>query len=194
MSDLTKFDSFFRLPSHLHNAAQAVNAMSGPYADIKTSSFDWVGFKDAVDTYAKKGRGNLTYDKINSTVIQQSDAAVSAMVDAIVKFLSVAFGASVDPLALAEKVKAAFTIPLSEEKVFLYRKQTGKNVQWEYRVVFAVPISGVQEYFYSLVTTIKIEAENTELKNFLYENNVKKFSAEIKAMQLVVKDSFKGDN
>ncbi|KAF9016036.1 hypothetical protein BDP27DRAFT_1440737, partial [Rhodocollybia butyracea] len=54
------------------------------------------------------------------------------------------------------------------------------------------PDLGIQEYFYSLVTTIKIEAEDTKLTALFYESKVKKFSAEIKAMQLVVKETFKG--
>ncbi|KAF9072024.1 hypothetical protein BDP27DRAFT_1361276 [Rhodocollybia butyracea] len=113
--------------------------MSGPYVYMKELSFDCIGFEDIVDTeYVCYRRLRKSHIQ-HSTTIQQLDA-------------------------LAEKVKAVFTPPQGA----LYRKQTSKNLQWECQVVVAVPISGIQEYFYSLVTAIKIKAlENTELQKVL---------------------------
>jgi hypothetical protein len=68
-----------------------------------------------------------------------------------------------------------------------------KNSSWEYRVLFAFPNPDLPTDFYSLVTTIKLEANITEETSWwgLSSSTSKNFSAAVTSAQLVITKGFK---
>ncbi|KAF8648165.1 hypothetical protein AX16_006376 [Volvariella volvacea WC 439] len=194
----TPFQPVDTLPEELIPTSFQVLKFSGKYLTIgggdSGPSFDWPGFKSAVDNY----RGDdLTLDKYDQSRINQKEQSVGAMVDKVSQFLHDAFSASIDTTQLSAVILNTFT-HLREESSsgFLqFSSDTTKhNSSWEYRVLFAVPFSsGVPNYFYSLVTTIKITADIREQTGWwgLSSSTTKNFGVVIDAMQLVVVKGFR---
>lgn len=154
--------------------------------------FDWKGFKKAVDNYQGD---DLTFDKFKSTTIARSEATVSIMVEKIVSFLLNALAVVIDPTELRATIEATFT-NLKEAKsngwADFSKSSSSQNSSWEYRILFAVPNPDLAEFFYSLVTTIKLEADIQEESSWwgLVSSSSKNFSATIDAMELVVQKDF----
>jgi hypothetical protein len=168
---------------------------SGNFVTVtnEKKSFDWPGFKNAVNAYTGD---DLTFDKFSENTIARQDATVSVMVDKIVQFLSQALSVVVDTDELAATIEATFT-NLKEAKsngwADFNQSNEATNSSWEYRVLFALPNPDLDTFFYSLVTTIKLEADIDEESSWwgLVKSSKKNFSATIDAMELVVMQGFK---
>ena len=121
------------------------------------------------------------------------------MVDKIVKFL-------VQALAIALTGNEIAALKLAIEVVFTglkYAKEGGfasfrKSSQahyssWEYRILFAFPNPDLPTDFYSMVTTIQINADIEEESSWwgLTSSSKKNFSASVSALRLVVTKGFK---
>jgi hypothetical protein len=121
------------------------------------------------------------------------------MVDKIVKFLSGALGVVLSDseiVALTANVETTFTnLKVAKQNGWadFDQSSSGNNSSWQYRVLFAFPNPDLPNDFYSLVTTIKLEADIKEESSWwgLVSSSSRNFSAEITAMQLVVTKGFK---
>ncbi|KZT27157.1 volvatoxin A2 precursor [Neolentinus lepideus HHB14362 ss-1] len=198
--DLSYFNEFSKLPENLVPTSLQVLKFSGHYVKLENNSekkwFDWKGFQEAINSY--KG-DDLTFDKFKSNKINQSEATVSTMVDKIVAFLrdalSVALSAK-DVIALRANIESTFT-NLEEAKergwADFSSSSSGHNSSWEYRVLFAFPNEDLPNFFYSLVTTIILEADIKEESSWwgLVSSSKKNFSSQIDAMELVVMKGFR---
>ena len=189
------FQPFSKLPSPLVPTSLQVMKFSGNFVKVSNDkkAFDWGGFKNAVNSY--KG-DDLTFDKFKENTIARSDATVKVMVDKIVKFLLEALSVVIDAGELAATIEATFTNLKSAKSngwADFSKSSTSSNSSWEYRIMFAVPNAELENYFYSLVTTIKLEADITEESSWwgLVSSSSKNFSATIDAMELVVQKGFR---
>jgi hypothetical protein len=161
--------------------------------------FDWNSFKSSVDSY---NGDDLTFDKYKSTSIARSESTVKTMVDKIVNFLVEALSVAMDDgaiKALTSTIEATFTnLKEKSSNGFLdfNKSNDGSNSSWEYRIQFAFLNPDLEDYFYSLVTTIKLEANVSDESAWwsLVSSSSKSFSATIDAMKLVVKKGFKNPN
>lgn len=168
---------------------------SGHYLKIEEvkKSFDWPGFKNGVSNY--KG-DDLTFDVFSETTINQGTVSVQSMVKKIVDFLAKALAVTIDTEALAATIEATFTNLKSAKSngwADFSSSSHQSNSSWEYRIQFAVPNQDLTDFFWSLVTTIKLEADIQEESSWwgLQSSTEKNFSATIDAMRLVVMKGFK---
>lgn len=189
------FQPFSKLPSPLVPTSLQVMKFSGNFVKVSNDkkAFDWGGFKNAVNGY--KG-DDLTFDKFKENTIARSDATVKVMVDKIVKFLLEALSVVIDAGELAATIEATFTNLKSAKSngwADFSKSSASSNSSWEYRILFAVPNAELEDFFYSLVTTIKLEADITEESSWwgLVSSSSKNFSATIDAMELVVQKGFR---
>ena len=189
------FQPFSKLPSPLVPTSLQVMKFSGNFVKVSNDkkAFDWGGFKNAVNAY--KG-DDLTFDKFKENTIARSDATVKVMVDKIVKFLLEALSVVIDAGELAATIEATFTNLKSAKSngwADFSKSSASSNSSWEYRILFAVPNAELEDFFYSLVTTIKLEADITEESSWwgLVSSSSKNFSATIDAMELVVQKGFR---
>jgi len=164
--------------------------------DTDDNYFNWGAFQKAVSDY--KG-DDLTFDKFKSNRINQSESTVKVMVDKIVAFLrdvlSILLPES-EILALAATIESTFTNLKNAQSngwADFSKSKSGENSSWEYRVLFAFPNPDLPDFFYSLVTTIKLEANIKEESSWwgLVGSSSRNFSAQIDAMELVVLKGFK---
>ncbi|KAL1731382.1 delta-endotoxin CytB [Schizophyllum commune] len=193
--DSKYFQPFSKLPSPLVPTSIQVMKFSGNFVKVSNDkkAFDWGGFKNAVNGY--KG-DDLTFDKFKENTIARSDATVKVMVDKIVKFLLEALSVVIDAGELAATIEATFTNLKSAKSngwADFSKSSASSNSSWEYRILFAVPNAELEDFFYSLVTTIKLEADITEESSWwgLVSSSSKNFSATIDAMELVVQKGFR---
>lgn len=174
---------------------------AGAYVKLEQDKrwFDWNSFKTSVDNY--KG-DDLTFDKFKNTTIASSESTVSTMVEKIVKFLVEALSVVLDDSAiksLSATIETTFTnLKEKSSNGFLdfSKSKDGHNSSWEYRIQFAFPNQDLPDYFYSLVTTIKLEADVSSESEWwgLVGSSSKSFSATIDGMELVVMKGFKNPN
>lgn len=195
LTHFADFQGFSKLPSPLVPTSLQVMKFSGNFVKVTNDkkAFDWGGFKNAVNGY--KG-DDLTFDKFKENTIARSDATVKVMVDKIVKFLLEALSVVIDAGELAATIEATFTNLKSAKSngwADFSKSSASSNSSWEYRILFAVPNAELEDFFYSLVTTIKLEADITEESSWwgLVSSSSKNFSATIDAMELVVQKGFR---
>ena len=163
---------------------------AGYFLDNGTNKFDWVAFKKAIDDskYA-----NLTFDKYKNETINQAEATVDTMVSKIVDFFNNALDAVVDPKELAATISTTFTsLKMKSESGFGYYTQDGENSSFTYHIIFSVASKHLPSEFFSLVTTIKLNANIHEESGWynITNSTSKNFSAEINAMELTVTEGF----
>ncbi|KAH0591781.1 hypothetical protein MHUMG1_10480 [Metarhizium humberi] len=194
-----KFDAFSKLPRDLVNTSKQVMKFAGAYvrvdAEGKIRSFDWKSFKTAVDNYEGD---DLTFDKFKTITISRSENTVTTMVDKIVTFLAEALSFEMDEHSikeLATTIETTYTnLKEKSSKGFLDFSKSDErhNSSWEYRIQFAFPNPDLPDNFYSLVTTILLEADVVNLEEWwgLVASSSKTFSATIDAMELVVEKGF----
>lgn len=199
------FDAYSKLPPPVVPTSLQVMKFAGAYVNIETEDnqekrwFDWRKFKAAVDGY---NGDDLTFDKYKSTTIASSQSTVDSMVNRIVQFLKDALSvvlSATDITALKATLEATFTnLKQKSSNGFLdfSKSSHGHNSSWEYRIQFAFPNPDLPEYFYSLVTTIKLEADVTSESEWwgLSSSSSKNFSASINAIELVVRKGFRNPN
>ncbi|KAJ3878657.1 delta-endotoxin CytB [Lentinula edodes] len=193
----TTFNQFSKLPANLVTTAIQVLQFSAHFVDLKEpKTFHWDQFLDGINSY--KG-DDLTFDKYQNNTINQQSATVSIMVDKIVDFLRVVLSVALseeDISALSKNIETTFT-NLKEAKdngwADFSTSSSSSNSSWEYRVLFAFPNPDLPDFFYSLVTTIKLEADIQEESSWwgLESSTRKNFAATIDAMELVVLKGFK---
>nr|QJI08288.1 delta-endotoxin [Beauveria bassiana] len=197
----TKFDIFSKLPSNLVHTSSQVTKYAGDYLKLETEGkwYDWTSFKQSLDQY--KG-DDITFDKYKEVTIDQHERTVKIMVDQIVKYLvdvlSVTPSAT-ELKALNKTIQATFTT-LKEKSSHGWLNFSSTtdhhNSSWEYRIQFAFPNPDIPDYFYALITTIKLEADITDESEWwgLEFNTKKSFSAKIHSIELIVKEGFKDPN
>ncbi|KZV60099.1 delta-endotoxin CytB [Peniophora sp. CONT] len=193
--DTKTFQPFSKLPPSLVPTSLQVMKYTGNFVVITSDnkSFDWAAFKNSINSYTGD---DLTFDKYKHTTIARSEATVKVMVDKIVKFLLDALSVVIDTVELAATIEATFTnlkTAKSNGWADWSKSSTSSNSSWEYRILFAVPNPDLTEFFYSLVTTIKLEADIEEESSWwgLVSSSSKNFSATIDAMELVVMKGFR---
>ncbi|KAJ4501378.1 volvatoxin A2 precursor [Lentinula lateritia] len=195
--DPTTFNQFSKLPQNLVMTAVQVMQFSGHFVDLKQpKTFHWDQFLDGINNY--KG-DDLTFDKYQNNTINQQSATVSTMVDKIVDFLRVVLSIALtkeDIDALAKNIDTTFrNLRNAKDRGWadFSTSHSSSNSSWEYRVLFAFPNPDLPDFFYSLVTTIKLEADIQEESSWwgLESSTRKNFAATIDAMELVVLRGFK---
>ncbi|KAJ3893047.1 delta-endotoxin CytB [Lentinula edodes] len=212
----TTFNQFSKLPQNLVMTAVQVMQFSGHFVDLKQPKrFHWDQFLNGINSY--KGMSvncvtvfrlrltllvlgdDLTFDKYQNNTINQQSATVSTMVDKIVDFLRVVLSIALtkeDIDALTKNIDTTFR-NLREAKdhgwADFSTSNSSSNSSWEYRVLFAFPNPDLPDFFYSLVTTIKLEADIKEESSWwgLQHSDRRNFAATIDAMELVVLRGFK---
>ncbi|PIL27508.1 transporter [Ganoderma sinense ZZ0214-1] len=179
---VTAFDEFSKLPAPLIPAAAKIMKLSNRFVVFddaqKVTSFNWGGFKDAV--VAHPGT-DLAFDKLQATSITNQTASVDDMASKIAQFL-------VDTFAL----KANNTDGLRAQINSASYHNEGHGSSWEYRIVFALPNPDHADWFYSVVSTIKLTADILETRGWfgLTSESKHNFTADITAMELVVNKSY----
>ncbi|KAM3429246.1 hypothetical protein NHJ13734_008248 [Beauveria thailandica] len=195
----TKFDSFSKLPEGLFHTSVEITKYAGDYLDVDKHKFDWKSFKQSLDRY--KG-DDLSFDRYKEVNIDQQQSTVKTMVDQIVNYLSNVFSITLsaqDIKSLTSTIQVTFT-SLKEKSShgFLHFNESSDetNSSWEYRIQFAFPNPDTPDYFYALITTITLKADITDVSEWwgLVASSSKNFSAEIKAMELIVQKGFKNPN
>ncbi|KAF9256868.1 delta-endotoxin CytB [Marasmius fiardii PR-910] len=189
------FDEFSKLPGHLVPTSLQVAKFASHYLDLNPpKSFQWPKFQEAVASYRGDDLALIKYD--NNTIYQQ-ERTVEIMVDKIVDFLKLALGvvlSAADIAALTQTILTTFTnLKVAESKNFADFTKTATNSSWQYRIQFAFPNPDLPDYFYSLVTTIKLQAAVHEETWWfgLKKETSSNFSAEIDSMRLAVQKGFK---
>ncbi|KAF9256852.1 delta-endotoxin CytB [Marasmius fiardii PR-910] len=189
------FDEFSKLPGPLVPTSLQVAKFASHYLDLNPpKSFKWPEFQQAVASYTGDDLALIKYD--NNTIYQQ-ERTVEIMVDKIVDFLKLALGvvlSAADIAALTQTILTTFTnLKVAESKNFADFTKTATNSSWQYRIQFAFPNPDLPDYFYSLVTTIKLQAEVHEETWWfqLVKETSSNFSAEIDSMRLAVQKGFK---
>ncbi|OCH88328.1 delta-endotoxin CytB [Obba rivulosa] len=194
------FDTFSKLPPALVTTSIQVTKFSGSYvkfgSDQEIASFDWISFKAAIDAYKAD---DLSFDKFKNTTIARSESTVNVMADKIAQFLLEALSVIIDKKELAATIEATFTNLKSASSngwADFNKSSTYENSSWEYRVLFSVPNPDLADWFYTLVTTIKLEADIQDESSWwgLVSSSSHNFSAEISAMELIVQKGFKNPN
>ncbi|SJL13025.1 uncharacterized protein ARMOST_16461 [Armillaria ostoyae] len=143
------FDQFSKLPETLEPTMTEVIKLVGhsvkSNAPTDTKRFNRKDFKASLDRYPGT---DLTFDMFKTTIAQ---------------FLFDALQAEVDLHELETTIETTFT-HLKEKKekgVADFSKCSSEgNSSWEYRAVFAIPLADLSNYFYGLVTTIKLEGDH----------------------------------
>ncbi|KAF6817203.1 hypothetical protein CPLU01_13650 [Colletotrichum plurivorum] len=149
-----KLDAFSKLPHALVPASIEVAKYARAYVNSRPTK-----------TSSKAHAGDdLVFNKFKSTTIAPSESTVQIMAERIVKFLFDVLSVSMqegDIRALISTIEATF-INLKEKSsngfLDFNNSNDGHNSSWEYRIQPAFPIPDKPEYFYSLVTTIKLGA------------------------------------
>ncbi|PIL27370.1 transporter [Ganoderma sinense ZZ0214-1] len=193
---VTSFDEFSKLPAPLIPAAAKIMKLSNAYVVFnesqKVTSFNWGGFKDAV--VAHPGT-DLAFDKLQSTSITNQTASVDDMAGKIAQFLVDTFALkSNNTDGLKAQINSAFNNLNKKESSgwFSSYKNEGHGSSWEYRIVFALPNPDHADWFYSVVSTIKLTADILETQGWfgLTSESKHNFTADITAMELVVNKSY----
>ncbi|KAJ3845858.1 delta-endotoxin CytB [Lentinula lateritia] len=184
--------------------AMQVMQFSGHFVDLKQpKTFHWDQFLNGINNY--KGMSidcvtfsrlrlsllvlgdDLMFDKYQNNRINQQSATVSTMVDKIVDFLCVVLS-----VALTEKDISALS--KNFETTFTNLENARDNGWADFSMMlFAFPNPDLPDFFYSLVTTIKLEADIKEEKSWwgLVHSDRRNFAATIDAMELIVLRGFK---
>ncbi|KAK7028206.1 hypothetical protein VNI00_014896 [Paramarasmius palmivorus] len=196
--DTVYFDQFSKLPPNLVITAIEVTKFAAHFVNLEEpKSFQWQRF---LDEGINKYPGNdLSMDKFQSNTINQQTATVQTMVDKIVDFLKVVLSVALgeqDIAALAKNIETTFTdLKTAKDNGWadFSKSSSSHNSSWQYRVQFAFPNPDLPNFFYSLVTTIKLEADIQEESSWwgLQSSTRKNFSAAIDAMELIVLQGFK---
>jgi len=157
--------------------------------------FDWAGFLKAVNGY---NGDELALEKYKTTVINQSEATVATMVEKIVTYLKDTLGISMSESEIAmlkANIERTFTnLKMVKEYGWAdFSKSAHGSSSWEYRMLVVFPNPDLQNYFYSAVTTIKLEADIQEESVWwgLASSTSRNFSAHIDTAELVVKKGFR---
>jgi len=193
MSSEDRFDDYDKLPANLVPTSKQVMKFSGRYLDTDTNKFDWTNFKKAIDNYSGE---DLTFDLYKNTTINQSSATVKVMTDKIVAFLRDALRVLIDATELAATIEATFlNLKEASEKGWanFSSSSSSQNSSYTYRVQFSFPNPNLPSDFYSLVSTIKLEANIKEESGWwgLTSSTEKNFAAIIDGLRLVVTEGFK---
>lgn len=197
VAEPTVFQPVDRLPSHLISTSRQVSKFSGRYLSLgEDPKFDWVGFKNAIDHYPGD---DLTFEQYNRSTIHQQTQTTEEMVSKVAEFLYKALSASIDRGQLEAIVKSTFTnlkeMTLSQSGFLNFTTNSKKgNSAWQYRILFSVPFGpDAPEWFYSLVTTIKIIADVQEKSSWwgLTSSTTKNFAVQIDALRLVIQRGFR---
>ncbi|KAG7446913.1 Volvatoxin A2 in monoclinic crystal [Guyanagaster necrorhizus] len=181
------FDVVIKLREDLRSTSVQILHFTDHYVHLDPKSFDWSGFKAAIDKYTGS---DLSFDLYKTTTISQSDATIA-------QFLLQALGVVADLNELTRTIDMTFTNLKSAKKngwANFSSSSVQGNSSWEYRVLFALPNEDVHETaFYSLVTTIKLEADIEHEESWwgLQSSIKKNFSAIIDSMRLFVVKGFK---
>ncbi|EJP62706.1 volvatoxin A2 precursor [Beauveria bassiana ARSEF 2860] len=192
-----KFDSFSKLPTWLLPTSSQVMAYAGNYdkSDLEGIRFDWNSFKQSIGQNAS---GDIAFDKEKVVTIDRQDRTVQTMVDQIVSFLADALSYPMsqhDIKALNKTIQTTFyNLKNKSSYGFLNFSSTTDhhNSSWTYNINFAFPNPDIPNYFNSLISTVILEADITDVSEWwgLEFNTTKSFSAKIHSIELVVKKGF----
>ncbi|KAF5228876.1 hypothetical protein FAUST_10778 [Fusarium austroamericanum] len=208
MSDetVTRFETVSDLPPSLDAAASRMVQYAGTSvkleADEETNQdkrrFDWVSFKNCLDTY---GGIDITFVSYKEFTISRSEIDLSTMVQRIVEsFIGnfQIFNHENVTTLLHNTIEKTFTNleeESSNEFVDFSKSPGGQGSFWEYRVHIAVPNPSSPNSFHSLITTIKLEADVSEMSDWwgLTGSSTKNFSATLNGMKVEVEEGFKNE-
>jgi len=164
-------------------------------------TLNWEDLTTRVNNYSGD---DLAFDKLKNNTISTGSQTVQVMVDKIVTFLKDALSiilAADEVKALAANILTAFTDLKDTEShdwASWSSEEHQTNSSWEYRLLYSVPMKDSNgqidpDYFYTLVTTTTLTADITTKSDWwgLDKTITKNFSAEISAMELIVKKGFK---
>jgi len=202
------FQPFDKLPGEFKPTALQVGKFSGRSVVVKK---DWKGtqyfalnWEDLTTRINNYQGDDLAFDKLKNDSISTQSQTVQVMVDKIVNFLKDALSIVLDASeikALAATILTVFTdLKQSESHDWAsWRSEEHQNnSSWEYRLLYSVPMKDSHDkidpdYFYTLVTTTTLTADITTKSEWwgLEKTTTKNFSADITAMELIVKKGFK---
>ena len=208
MCTVDYFQPFDKLPGEFKPAAIQVDKFSGRSVVVKK---DWKGnqyftlnWEDLTTRVNNYQGDDLAFDKLENHSISNQKQEVQVMVDKIVEFLKTALSvvlADTEIKALAANILAAFTDLKQTEShdwASWSSEEHQSNSSWQYRLLYSVPMKDSHDkidpdYFYTLVTTTTLTADISTKSEWwgLEKTTTKNFSADISAMELVVKRGFK---
>lgn len=213
-ADPNYFDQFSKLPPNLLPTAIQVVRFSSNFLDVDTFEFKWQDSVDAINAY--KGGSDaqpfpllitdiylptgddLAYSKYKDFKIYQQTATVDVMVNKIVEFLRITLSVVLSPGdidALRANIEATFTNlkQASDSGWASFSGSCNGSTSYEYRVLFAFPNPDLPDWFYGLVTTIKLTANIMAPSSWwdLVSSSSHNFAADIGAMELVVQQGFR---
>ncbi|PIL28911.1 transporter [Ganoderma sinense ZZ0214-1] len=184
------------LPDSLLHAGAKVMKLSNRFIIFGESQdiegLDWPAFKDVVAAHPPH---TLTLAKFESTSITNHAGSVDDMAGKIARYLYDTFSLEgIDNAGLRAHITAAFECVGKAESAGFFGSSTyeAHGTSWEYRIVFAVPNPSNPDWFYSVVTTIKLTADIYEHKGLFGIGNESRhnFSADITGMELSVNKDY----
>jgi hypothetical protein len=175
----------------------SVSSFTGRFLKVENgqSYFDWASYKSSID---KHGGCELFFDFYKHTVISENEDTVSLMAERVVRFLCDALKVTMDSQLLLSTIEEALknlrgATPQGNASVSpMSSTKTHLAPTWEYHIGFTLPVEVDPEYLYSMVSTIKIEADITNDKSWWGTVRTRKdYTATIDAMRIVVHKDFK---
>ncbi|THU89954.1 delta-endotoxin CytB, partial [Dendrothele bispora CBS 962.96] len=189
----TPFDSLSKLRSDLLPTGLQVQKFSGHYVRLDTAIkwFDWHGFFCAISS-DKPALGRTDIPILN----RQVEIPVSAIVNWIVYIFTQVLGVLIDSNEIYATVENTFTnLKWASENGFadFSSSSEGTNSSWEYRLTFASPHPTRPDVFFSLVTTIVLQADIKNESSWwgLVSSTTARFVCTITALKLSVTKGFK---
>ncbi|KAF9258010.1 delta-endotoxin CytB [Marasmius fiardii PR-910] len=193
--DKLYFDRFSKRLGDLDPTFLQVAKFASHSVDLnEPKAFNWPKFQRSVSQYQGD---DLLLEKFNNLDLSPQEQTVEDLITKIVDFLLSAFGVLLMPVeidALTQTIETTFTnLKDAKKNNWADFKQTGSNSSWEYRIHFAFPNPNLPDYFYTLVTTIKLGADVTDEDWWFKLTTETKgnFSVDSDAMRLIVKKGFK---
>ncbi|CAE6353097.1 unnamed protein product [Rhizoctonia solani] len=184
------FDQYGALPGHLVNAAKQVVKFIGYFLDEESQKFDWSKFRGAINN---RPDDNMAIEHFDHVEIVQNENALKVVVDQISTLLMKVAPANIDQKGLAEIVLNAFTgLKGKEQSGFANYEKERDNSGFTYRFLFALPDANMPNYFYALVTTVKLVSDIQEKSAWfeLGKDSRQNFSAKLDTIRLACCNDF----
>ncbi|KAF9256853.1 delta-endotoxin CytB [Marasmius fiardii PR-910] len=196
-TDKQYFDRFSKVPDDLDSTSRQVPQFAADFVDLKEpNSFKWPKFMDNLSAYEGD---DLVLSKYQNNTIGQGESTLQTIIAQIVAILQSASSVPFTPedtASISKLVEGAFTdLKAAKDKGIADFKSPsfGNTSCWAYRVEFSFDNADLEEYFYTVLATIKLEADIREESEWLKLSGSvkKKFVVEVDAMELLVRSGFK---
>ncbi|KAF9258002.1 delta-endotoxin CytB [Marasmius fiardii PR-910] len=191
------FDHFSKLPTRRNSTSREVAKFAAHFVDLNgPKSFKWPKFMDSLTAYPDV---DLTLSKYQDTTLGPEEITLREVAHQSVQSLQASSSTVLtreDIEAISKVVEGAFTdLKTTKDKgnADFSQSSSGVTSTWEYRIELSFPNPDLDEFFYSILATIKLEANIREESEWyrMTSSEKKVFRIEMDGMELMVMDGFK---